>query len=64
MEVGCYLCCFVNPQSISSLTEVMTWVIVVRVTDWISSGNIYGIPVDFRSVDHQNAKGVRKEDIM
>jgi hypothetical protein len=31
-----YLGCFVNPQSISSLTEVMTWVVVIRVTDWIS----------------------------
>jgi len=54
------ICCFVNPQSISSLTERMTWVRIFRVTDWISNGNMYGILVDFQIVDHQNARGVRK----
>jgi len=56
MEIGC----FVNPQSISSLSEGMMWVRVIQVTDWISNGNMYGIPMDFHIVDHQNARGVRK----
>jgi hypothetical protein len=58
-----YLCCFVNPQSVSSLGEVKMWVIVIRVTDWISNGNMYGISMDFDMVDHQKARGIRRGGI-
>lgn len=60
MDIGClFMLFFLNPQSISSLTQRMTWVRVVRVTDWISNGNMYDNPVDLHIVDHQNARGVR-----